>query len=397
MIHSIVTVGTPHYGSSLADFLWDLVDDAENNGGEKLIADILSNSGHSATDGAIKDLRVVGGQHCFYNPCLNQVPHLALVGISNPLDPFYFGFRLTLLLIAKLREFLDWDDNYDKLNEHLFNEPNDWIVSKTSQYGDSGNGKEEMVKWHLEEPQNSLIIDDIVNFLHGRSLLTDNLLAKSYNSSYNFFHRKKPSAPSKRISLPEDFQITTPTEGQLFSPSDTVTVSFSINSLNPKVLIGTSTGEAGLLNSAPYTFSFQVKDDANGPLTIIAGAEDGQGFIGEAKVTINIQTQATLNDLIIYPESNPLYLLRNMEVPLEVYGLYSDSIERDITSSALGTQYNSSDLNIVEMSPDGKLNTKSIGEALITVSNSGLVKGFQVIVINDPSFNKIFLPLIFRN
>ncbi len=396
-IRSIVTVGTPHYGSPLADFLWGLVDDAENDGNEKLIADILSNIGHSATDGAIKDLRVTGGQHCSYNPCLNQVPHLALAGISNPLDPFYFAFRQALLFIAKIRGFLNWSDDYSKLNELLFDEPNDWIVSITSQYGDSGNRKDEMVEWHIKEPQNSLIISDIINFLHGKPLSSENLLNKFNNSFYKFSHRGKPSLPSKRISNPEDFQITTPMEGQLFSPGDTVTVSFSINSLNPKVLIGASTGETGLLNSVPYTFSFQVKNDAIGPLAIIAGAEDNQGFIGEAKVTINIQTTATLNDLIIYPNSNPLYLLSDMEIPLEVFGLYSDSIERNITSPNLGTQYNSSDPNIVEISPEGKLKTKSIGEALITVSSSGVAKEFQVIVINEFSPNKLYLPLILRN
>lgn len=54
---------------------------------------------------------------------------------------------------------------------------------------------------------------------------------------------------------------------------------------------------------------------------------------------------------------------------LTVKGVYSDGVKRNITASAHGTTYTSSNENIVTVSPEGKVTAQGLGEAKIIVKN----------------------------
>jgi hypothetical protein len=54
---------------------------------------------------------------------------------------------------------------------------------------------------------------------------------------------------------------------------------------------------------------------------------------------------------------------------LSVHGQYSDDVTREITSSASGTTYTSSNEKVVTVSSEGKVTAHEIGEANITVRN----------------------------
>ena len=68
---------------------------------------------------------------------------------------------------------------------------------------------------------------------------------------------------------------------------------------------------------------------------------------------------------------------------LHAAGIYQDGVRRDVTSSAVGTFYNSSDPSIVQVNQDGIINAVSPGICRIAVQN-GAVGELQVIVFGNP-------------
>ncbi|MDQ1349721.1 MAG: hypothetical protein QG657_22, partial [Acidobacteriota bacterium] len=305
-IRSITTLGTPHYGSPLADRLWSLVDEADQKKHEKFFADLLARSGHPATNGAVKDLRTSGGKHCDANKI--DVPLHVIVGVSPLTDSGAIGFvRLLANIIRFCRiyypKFLplpsDWftgpvllADDILKLNQAIFNsEKNDWVVSESSQKGGWTGAVYDNVLWHMAETHDEEILKKIIDFLH------------STNLSKPADQKPPTEKEITKISPPLDLsleigqsagqvKITQPTAGQVFHPGDTVDVIISVSNENAAVIIATSTDESMFIDKAPYRFQFKVPNDMSGSLTIIAGAGDKNGFIGSAEVVINIATSS---------------------------------------------------------------------------------------------------------
>ncbi|MBI5103032.1 MAG: Ig-like domain-containing protein [Nitrospirae bacterium] len=65
---------------------------------------------------------------------------------------------------------------------------------------------------------------------------------------------------------------------------------------------------------------------------------------------------------------------------LHVYGTYSDKVERDLTSSASGTTYTSSNEKIVIVSPEGKITSQGLGTAKIIVRNGKYSAHVDIVV-----------------
>lgn len=65
---------------------------------------------------------------------------------------------------------------------------------------------------------------------------------------------------------------------------------------------------------------------------------------------------------------------------LRVYGNYSDSVNRELTSSSSGTTYTSSNEKIVTVNAEGKVTAQGLGEAKVTVKNSGYSASVDIVV-----------------
>jgi len=65
---------------------------------------------------------------------------------------------------------------------------------------------------------------------------------------------------------------------------------------------------------------------------------------------------------------------------LTTYGRYSDGVNRELTSSASGTTYSSSDETIVKVNSEGKMAAQGLGKAKITVKNGNYSATVDVIV-----------------
>jgi len=148
-IRRIVTVGTPHYGSEVADLFY------HHPWGEAL----LNSIGRTA-NGAVYDLTTT---RCHIAGNQLGVPVLAINGIVTPNNSFPI-FSDAWSYLTPLRILLaDPFVSQQKLHDDLFgsdtNTTSDWVVSGTSQIGGLlANSVDVDVTWHVDEPANSDVI-----------------------------------------------------------------------------------------------------------------------------------------------------------------------------------------------------------------------------------------------
>jgi len=390
-IHSITTVATPHYGSPWADIIWPMVDEADHDLGEWLIAQSfndlkLNGIRLNVTNGAIEDLRtnthnvLANSLHC---------PTYVISGIWPASDQRTILFIKMLAWVVKYCRLPGWQaidvvNDLVGFNQYLFgNERNDWAVSESSQEGGLPPGDDDWVWWHLSETTDDEILDKIIAFLHRTS---------TPPSPAPALYAQTLEEPRLRRFLPDvkmgessgTVEITNPLDGQTFNPGDTVTVEITVSNENAVVLLSTSTVESALIEEAPYTFQFVIPIEAIGPVTIMVGARDDVGFIASDEVTINIAQIASLIGMALYPDSPLIPMALGSSVPLTVYGLYGDNVSRNITGSGCGTTYSSSSSTIAEVSIDGMITANSAGQAIITVTNSGVSKQVTAICNSEP-------------
>jgi len=388
-IHSIITVGTPHYGSPWADIIWPLVDDADHNLGEWFIAQSfnsmkLNGIRLNVTNGAIEDLRI----NLIVPANQLHTPTHIIAGIWPASDQ---RIILAVKLLAWAAKFcrlpgsaaIDIVNNLIGFNQFLFDdERNDWVVSESSQEGGLPD-YDDWVWWHCSETGDNEIQDNIINFLH-RTSTPPSPAPALYAQTLEKPQWRQFWPDMRMAESSETVEITNPLDGQIFQPGDTVTVEIAVSNENAVVLLSTSTGESALIEQQPYTFQFVIPGDAIGPLTITAGARDDVGFIASDEVTINIAQIANLIGMALYPDSPLIPMSLGSSVPLTVYGLYGDNVTRNITGSGCGTTYSSLNSTIAEVSIDGMITANSAGQAIITVTNSGLSKQITAICNSEP-------------
>ena len=384
-IRSITTVGTPHYGSPLANLVWGLVDDY-NKFIENTIAGLFAKIKHPVRDGAIEDLRTgSGGVHCEWDKIGSDDNNHIIAGISPLTNQEVILVVKLLANVCKLYGILPAAATVLDLNQFIFGgERNDWVVSESSQEGGSPYGIDDSVWWHISETGDEDIMEKIANILNG----TDDYRLSSFES----FSIKQPVQPAYSPfagitipvmdAAPGTVTIVSPIEGQNFQPGDTVSVTVSASNPQAMLLISASSGESTLLEQAPYVWAFTVPMDAMGDLIITAAATDETGFIGTDAVTINIASSATLTALEIFPDIDPLYLDMGSHEQFTVYGTYSNTNQQDVTAAA-ETTYQSSNTTVATIDTNGLVTCIGGGETTITVTNGGIIQTKQVVVTVD--------------
>jgi len=197
-----------------------------------------------------------------------------------------------------------------------------------------------------------------------------------------------------KISLAEPYmKFIQPEEGQIFKPGDEVPIVFEASNLSNGILI-TSRISADRIETLPYTFNLKIPDEEIGILEIKAFAPliATQEVLTD-DVTINIQPNAPLESI---QAGRPVYRTTKTGVDkkfrkvsinedsdwkqMTVEGVYEDGVTRNIRYATTGTTYSSHDENIVTVGENGKVYVQGVGEALITVTNSGISTDVPVIV-----------------
>lgn len=394
-IRSITTVGTPHYGSNMADILWMMVDDASWNPIEKHIAFVLRLFNHPATDGAVYNLKANGGTHVDANHI--KVPFITITGLSLMTEA-----KPSLIIEALLGNLfrfyglVDLTASFSDIIKSVFkSERNDIIVSESSQEGGI-EGSDYYVTWHCDEPGNIEIENRIIEFLNSTQYSSNlkGLSVKGPDISTNYI---EDSFRQKNFKLTDLalVNITSPSDGQNYSPGEIVTVGISSTEPDNIILIATSSQHSAILNHEPYNYQFKIPENWIGPLTISAGARNVEKFIGTDSKTINVITSASLLNMKLYPNIGQFVMYQGTSTQLKILGSYSDMIERDITFLPGITTYDSSNANVVEVSESGLVTAKALGQSVITANNSGIFKNLQI-TVEPPPHSYIYLPLMVK-
>jgi len=176
--------------------------------------------------------------------------------------------------------------------------------------------------------------------------------------------------------------ITSPKENQIVNAGDHIDVIVKPDAGEKwdKVLLAIFPMSYSFL-SGEYKETIEIPQDALGVITITVLAVDNTGREVElhrnvlSKLPPNVALQSILVNkdyMLLYklPAGSPAEVMQRIESrQLTVKGIYSDGVKRNITVSASGTTYASSNEQIVTVSPEGKVTAQGLGKAKITVRN----------------------------
>jgi hypothetical protein len=201
--------------------------------------------------------------------------------------------------------------------------------------------------------------------------------------------RRRPAAQG---APPVDsrVQITSPTAGQVFAPGATLTINVqvdpSVNATDMLIsLVGI--GQIGTTNTGPTQFQGTqvIPPTFSGPLTIVPVAVDGnQNYFSGAPVTVSVSPGVAPQQVIL---SQKYFYVSPTKVPsqqLHLTGTYSGGTQLDLTSSATGTTYVSSNTAAVTVTADGLAHMVAPGLAVITAANGG-AKDYAIFVVQEPA------------
>ena len=438
-INRLVTIGTPHSGSELANFTLHFVYDEMTseerteffNGPYYKIFKNFGGIKRSFTEGAVEDLQVGSSAMEDYRKGWQNVqkapPVYAIQGKPQGESPSlvtdlfaYGGKELSKYTTTVLHGIGLWywdctldrstwyfeganaepedDSLYKSLNIEagLFGskKSSDFVVSLKSQKGGSSAYDTIEVEDHTTETDDSEVQEKVAELLNssidkfdknGFSPPADYPVPKvgvvTIDQETNSQSKYKARALNADGTSTSKLNITSPEEGEVFSPGDTVTVEVTYDG-QPKngIYLLSQDGAIGVDDSAPYEFQFQIDEEFIGSMLIVVWAVNEEGGIEEGSVEIRIETDDKPESISITP-SGPLYIERGTEVMLYVEGTYPDGVTRDITSHAAGTSYSSADSSIASVTEDGVITAVSVGETTITVEN-GASAEYKVYVLS---------------
>ena len=384
-IRKFITIGTPHSGSQFADLLVL---------GRPFTSMMSNPLGFNIDQGTIDDLKVTNSA---IDSILNLKDNLGVSLVSSH----------SIVGVSALTGIEGWPKVLWEILQFLFPTsapnlllgiPNDYIVGAISQNGNlSGNYTQEIqVISHTSETYDLEIMTAVIDLLNEAPIAS---IFPSFDSNgfvnpvdIDFLWSSShgaPSLPLKKSSGNGIVTITSPIEGNVFSPGETISVSVEATGTINKVLI-MCPFDAELITTPPYEYSFNIPLDYIGELIIASAGRDDEGFIDDDSIEVYIVTPSVVNNIILIPEDY-LPLHQNEMYEVFVLGDFSDGITRDITSHITGTTYLSENPSIATVSVDGIIETKDIGTTNIVVTNN-VSKELEVEVLEEsmPVYVKIF-------
>lgn len=180
-------------------------------------------------------------------------------------------------------------------------------------------------------------------------------------------------------------KITKPINGSTVTPGQQITVTVeAVDGFTPKQGVAEITNSAPSVHikSLPLTFTGKISMEAAGETTINAVATDASKKLAIDTITLKVQQTATLESLEI--NQNGIWVDVDWDGNIKtngsqsgsivsIFGNYSDGITRDVTNEPV-TIYTSSDPSIISVDNKGNYQVYKVGQAAITVSNSGVSK-----------------------
>jgi hypothetical protein len=191
------------------------------------------------------------------------------------------------------------------------------------------------------------------------------------------------------------FTIVEPNPGTIYLPGDSVTLRATTGPNEYPVTVYLHSRQmqySDIYSAAPYVLTFAIPTEFIGNDTLVATAKFADGTIIEKEVQIQVvlPTNIVLKEITIAPNPVFLYKMTQNSDPndirifenksMGVGGIYSDGVQRNITSSTDGTTYVSGNENVVTVNSEGKVTAQGSGTTTITVRNGKCNATVKVVV-----------------
>jgi pimeloyl-ACP methyl ester carboxylesterase len=368
VVRRVVTVGTPHCGSPLANWV------CESTSPLLMLACQLNP--------ALKDMKVKTGGECIVpgNNLGPGVPAMAINGIWNgsipEVSPLVPGLVVAWMALAVYDITVFGTDK------------NDLVVSETSQKGGLANTQDVNNTWHIDEPNNSTVKSHVLDFLD-KSLSESALQAASGLADSLRVRQVKAERPQANAIGDGAVTITSPAAGTVCSPGAKLHVSVQTPPRTTKVFVGIDNGRAVVAESPPFEVDLTVPAECLGEVTIGAIAWNGNATLGIGETSVHVSTTATVSSLAVLP-SSVIYLNVGQSLPLTTTGTFSDGATRLITASVFGTTYESSKPAVASVTADGVVTGLSDGYCVIKVRNGDWQVNVPVLVERSEGGSEIF-------
>jgi pimeloyl-ACP methyl ester carboxylesterase len=420
-IRRVITVDTPHWGATPAQFLYDLAQDSPG------FETFMAAAGHPILYGAVQDLSPYSFAGLSGGTSSAARQPLALPSCAVSCSVHYdddFSLPLSFIYgLAKVRE-LALNPSYQALFQNLlcgenlaitdddvaiegklfFRGWDDGIVGTSSQAGGCGSVANFADTDHINAPNSPAVQSAIIQLLQGPvsafassgfpAVTAGDLSTQICNSGASTAV-KEPNplgghfSPQAQISL---ITLTLPTNGSTANPGDQISmqaqpvpgatvqeVDFVVTSENNQVVAW------DIITNFPFSNTITLPTNLLGPLTITAAGQDAQGDYDIEQATIEILPGPglTLQSISVYPTNLSFSQLMTPQA-LDLTGTYSDGVQRDITVGGAGTGYSTSAPLVANVDQNGNVSASGNGTAQITVTNGGLTMQVPVQVSLQP-------------
>jgi pimeloyl-ACP methyl ester carboxylesterase len=193
-----------------------------------------------------------------------------------------------------------------------------------------------------------------------------------------------PPVPPEHPKV-DGMSMTFPTSGAVFSSGGQIPVTVApINGFQPESILVLSPYDVQEIDPLLLQTTLSIPANAVGPMPIYVAAFDADSNLAETDdVVVQIVPPANLTGISIAPTSIELTGLGPTQA-LTVTGHYDDEIDRDLTSSVLGTSYQVADRNVATVSADGLVTSVGVGQTIVTAGHGSFTAPAQVEVIGLP-------------
>lgn len=380
-VRKIITIGTPHLGSPLANRLYDFY--WENlTIGERLeqIIDQTMHTQNSINGGAIWNLRADPN-----NSELRKIPiHINGVDCEHMIVGLRDGSISWFSTVLRLLTRFDLD--LEAIHDEIF-EPNvdsDWVVSKASQQGGEGSDDPEPVVWHCTETYDDDILSRVLYALDlpaetgysAPASLMSAFSSQSLSQELSGFEERENSPTSTPDGT---VMITEPHEGQtcVAGQSLTVAIEGTGDTTHAAVFVHYGSSSWSDIVVLPWQGEVNLPIDCVGSEVQVAvlGLASNIQMTDEDEVNLILDSNLALEEIVFgigkdwtfnfreYPDQSP-------ELRLFPTGRFSNGSEYPLSVLSEQTIYSSSDGLVAAVDSNGLVTALSIGATVITATNS---------------------------
>ena len=374
-VHKLMLLNSPQLGSPLAngavgfrDSLPTLI--------KGIVLGLLNSKGIPIDEGALDDLALASP--AILSLSANNVGTHSLVGVTPDTPTDLLPEPLNTLY--SVLSFLD-------INEIFKGEGHDYIVPQISQEAGLPNEAITVLTGletaHTSVTGNANYSQRLVELLNAP---VDSLLFAPLPATLDVYDDVLAiyATPSPMVQLTQSDakdKIWTVKENTLnmkflkdfvnYKTSETVFINVESNVLTESVnhvLVVTSIG-SWQDDEAPFDFQIPLPSEYVGDITFQAlGKSEENILYTSQKQSINVKAEAELVSIKIFPRKGLIVGIQDKR-QLYVMGQYSDKISRNISKASSGTQYQSSNENILTVNPDGLMQAVSSGTVTVSARN----------------------------